>query len=598
MQVYNAPLDDMKFVLHELLGGELARQGVPPGDVGRELIDAVLAESARFVTGELLPLNASGDAEGCRLENGLVRTPAGFREAYKAYADAGWTASNAPVEYGGEGLPEPVGKMLEEMACAANLSFSLYPGLTRGAVEAISSHATDELKARYLPKLVSGEWTGSMCLTEAHCGTDLGLLRTRAVPAGDGTYRITGSKIFISAGEHDLAPNIIHLVLARLPDAPAGVKGISLFLLPKFLGADDGAPPRRNGVVCTSVEHKMGMRGSATAALSFDDATGWLIGEPNKGMQAMFTMMNNERLAVGIQGLGVAEAAYQSAVFYALDRQQGRGAAGRAGAPTGAAADPIIVHPDVRRMLMTMRATTEGCRALGAWVACGIEASRAAIDPVARQEADDFVALMTPVVKALFTDLASEAANLAVQVYGGHGYIRDHGVEQYVRDARICQIYEGTNGIQALDLVGRKLTKDGGRLLRTFFDPIGAFIEAHRDDAGIGELVSGLGHAFDALQKATSHIVATMKEDSEDAISGATDYLRLFGMVGLGYMFCRSAQVAATRGSEDFYADKLVTARFFMERMLPPAAALAAVITAGKGSMMAIEHARFLRVAA
>lgn len=595
MQTYQAPLRDMKFVLHELLEGELARRSVPEGEVGPELVDAVLEEAAKFMTDTLLPLNASGDEEGCRIENGVVRTPAGFRDAYKAYVEAGWPASGAPEEYGGQGLPETVGKMIEEMACATNLSFSLYPGLTRGAVESLLSHASDELKQRYLPKMISGEWSGSMCLTEAHCGTDLGLLRTRAVPAGDGTYRVTGSKIFISAGEHDLTENIIHLVLAKLPDAPPGVKGISLFLVPKFLPTEDGRPGQRNGVVCTSIEHKMGLKASATAQLSFDDAVGWLVGVPHKGLAAMFTMMNNERLGVGIQGLGVAEAAYQAAVAYALDRVQGRSLGKKAAAPT--TADPIIVHPDVRRMLMTMRATTEGCRALGAWVACGIEATHKATDPQAKKEAEDFVALMTPVVKALFTDLGSEAANLGVQVYGGHGYIRDHGVEQYVRDARICQIYEGTNGIQALDLVGRKLGEGNGRLLRTFFHPVSEFIAENREHPAIGKLVQGLERAFGALQKATGYIVMTGQRDPEGAVAGATEYLRLFGMVGLGFMLCRSALIASAKAQDPFYKDKLATTRFFIEHFLPPAAALVYSITAGKESMMAIEGEHFLRAA-
>ena len=369
MQTYQAPIRDMRFVIHELLGDETARRGVPSSEFTPELVDTVLEEAGKFLSATLLPINASGDEEGCRLENGVVRTPRRFREAYQAYCEAGWAGSSCDPRYGGQGMPETVGKMLEEMTSAVNLSFGLYPGLTRGAYESILGFGSDEIKDLYLPKMVSGEWSGTMCLTEAHCGTDLGLLRTRAVPSGDGTYRITGSKIFISAGEHDLTENIIHLVLARLPDAPAGIKGISMFLVPKFLPNADGSKGQRNGLVCTSIEHKMGLRASATAQMSFDDAKGWLIGAPHRGMQAMFVMMNNERLAVGNQGLGVAEAAYQSSVAYARDRLQGRSLGKSGHAP--AAADPIIVHPDVRRMLMTMRATTEGCRALGTWVAGG-----------------------------------------------------------------------------------------------------------------------------------------------------------------------------------------------------------------------------------
>ncbi len=593
MQTYQTPLRDMRFVLHELLGGETARRGVPASEFTPELVDTVLQEAGRFLSETLLPLNATGDEEGCRLENGVVRTPKGFQAAYKAYCEAGWAASACDPKYGGQGMPETIGKMLEEMTSAVNLSFGLYPGLTRGAYEAILGHGSEEIKDLYLPKMVSGEWTGTMCLTEAHCGTDLGLLRTRAVPSDDGSYRITGSKIFISAGEHDLSENIVHLVLARLPDAPAGIKGISMFLVPKFLPNPDGSKGQRNGLVCTSIEHKMGLKASATAQMSFDDAKGWLVGVPNKGMQAMFVMMNNERLAVGNQGLGVAEAAYQSAVAYARDRLQGRSLGKSGNAPT--AADPIIVHPDVRQMLMTMRATTEGCRALGSWVACALEAARHSKDPEAKREAEDFLALMTPVIKALFTDLGSEAANLAVQVYGGHGYIRDHGVEQYVRDARIAQIYEGTNGIQALDLVGRKLGEGYGRLLRTFFHPVSEFIEANKAHPKIGRMVVGLERAFGALQKATGHIVTVGQSDPEDAVSGATDYLRLLGTVGLGFMWCRSALIASEHEAEPFYRDKLATARFFSERILPQSFALMQAVLAGKESMMAIDEASFVR---
>ncbi len=593
MQTYQAPLRDMQFVLHELLGDETARRGVPAGEFTPELVDTVLAEAGRFLTETLLPINASGDEEGCRLENGVVRTPKGFREAYDAYRQSGWAGSSCDPAYGGQGMPQTVGKMLEEMTSAVNLSFGLYPGLTRGACEAIIRSATGEIKQLYLPKMVSGEWSGTMCLTESQCGTDLGLIRTKAVPSDDGSYRITGSKIFISAGEHDLTENIVHLVLARLPDAPAGIKGISMFLVPKFLPNPDGSKGQRNGLVCTSIEHKMGLRASATAQMSFDDATGWLIGTPHKGMQAMFVMMNNERLAVGNQGLGVAEASYQSAVAYARDRLQGRSLSKSGHLPT--AAQPIIVHPDVRRMLMTMRATTEGCRALGTWVACALEAAEKSVDPDARREAEDFLALMTPVIKALFTDLGSEAANLAIQVYGGHGYIRDHGVEQYVRDARIAQIYEGTNGIQALDLVGRKLAEGHGRLLRTFFHPVSAFVEANKAHPKIGAMVVALERAFGALQKATVHTMTVGQADPEDAVSGATDYLRLLGTVGLGYMWCRAALIASEHEGETFYRDKLATARFFCERILPQSFALMQAVLAGKESMMALDEASFAR---
>lgn len=604
MQVYKAPLRDMRFVLHEL--HDSAALASLPGceEFGQELIDSVLEEAARIAHEVLLPINASGDEEGCHYENGVVRTPEGFREAYAIFRDGGWTAIACDPAYGGQGLPESVNKLIEEMICAANLSFSLYPGLSYGAYRALHQHGTEELKQRYLAKLVDGTWSGTMCLTEAHCGSDLGMLRTRAVPQPDGSYRISGSKIFISSGEHDLTENIVHFVLARLPDAPAGTKGISLFLVPKFLPSDDGRPGARNGVICTAIEHKMGIKASATCQLTFEDAAGWLIGEANQGMRAMFTMMNTERLSVGLQGLGVAEAAYQGAAVYAKERLQGRALNG-AKSP-GQPADPIIVHPDVRRMLMTIRANVEGCRALGGWVARSLDVAERSADPAAREEAENFIALMTPVVKALFTDLAFESANLAVQIYGGHGYIRDHGIEQYVRDARIPMIYEGTNGIQAMDLVGRKLGAHTGRYLRTFFHPVSGFIEANRDDAAIGPLVKPLEKAFGALQLATAQIAQSGLRDPEEAGAAASEYLRLFGLVALGFMWARTAQLAAGKlpqangdagpgsgSGAGFYRAKLATAQFFMERILPQAGALYGAIKAGKGAMMALDEAAF-----
>ena len=596
MQIYKAPLRDMQFVIHEL--HDSASITSLPGleEVTPDLIDTILEEAGKFASGVLLPINASGDEEGCTYENGVVRTPAGFKDAYDQFRAGGWTAIAAVPEYGGQGLPEVVNKQVEEMLSACNTSFGLYPGLTHGAYQAILDHASDALKQQYLPKMVDGTWSGTMCLTEAHCGTDLGMLRTKAVPQPDGSYQLTGSKIFISAGEHDLTENIIHLVLARLPDAPAGVKGISLFLVPKFLPDPDGGPGARNGVVCTSIEHKMGIKASATCQMSFDDATGWLVGEPHRGMKAMFTMMNSERLSVGIQGLGAAEASYQGAVFYAKDRIQGRSLTG-AKAP-GQAADPIIVHPDVRRMLMTMRAYTEGCRALGGWVARQLDDVARIPDPAARRDAEDFTALMTPLVKALFSDLGFEMASLGMQVYGGHGYVRDHGMEQYVRDARISMIYEGTNGVQAMDLVGRKMPANMGRSLRSFFHPVSEFIEANRDDPALGTMVKALERGFGALQLATGYVAQAGLRDPEEIGAAAVDYLRLFGLVALGFMWARTAQVSVralptANGDARFYEAKLVTARFFMERILPQAGALYLGIKAGKGSMMALEEAMF-----
>nr|WP_321984075.1 acyl-CoA dehydrogenase C-terminal domain-containing protein [uncultured Lichenicoccus sp.] len=596
MQTYDAPLRDMRFNLYELHGLEALTALPAFADLNEATVDSVLEEAAKIATEVLLPLNASGDIEGCVAENGVVRTPKGFREAYAIFRDGGWSSVAGDPEYGGQGLPESVNTLVQEMICASNLSFSLYPGLTHGAVKALAAHGSEDLKSLYLPKMIEGVWSGTMCLTEAHCGTDLGLLRTRAVPDGEGSYILDGAKIFISAGEHDLTENIVHLVLARLPDAPAGIKGISLFLVPKFLPRADGTPGERNGVTCTGIEHKMGLKASATCQIAFDDAKGWLVGLPHKGMQGMFTMMNEERLGVGIQGLGIASAAYQSAVAYAKDRLQGRSLAG-AKRPD-LAADPIIVHPDVRRMLMTMRTSAEGCRAVGTWVAQAVDLSRHADTEAARAAAADFVALMTPVVKALFTDLGFEAASLGVQVYGGHGYIREHGVEQYVRDARIAMLYEGTNGIQALDLVGRKMPAHMGRSLRYLFHPVSEFIAANRKDAAIGGMVEHLERAFGALQLATGQIAQSGLKDPEEAGAAATDYLRLLGLVAMGYMFVRSAAIAHAKVADagpdaGFYRGKLASAQFFIDRILPQATALFLAIKSGKQSTMALEDAAF-----
>src|ERR1700761_6947417 len=596
MQTYKAPLRDMRFVLHELHDSAALTQLNGLQDVTPELMDSILEEAAKLAEEVLLPLNASGDEQGCVLENGIVRTPKGFREAYDAFRQGGWTALSADPRYGGQGLPESLNKLVEEMSCSANLAFGLYPGLTHGACQAIASHATDDLKDAYLPKMVDGTWSGTMCLTEAHCGTDLGMLRTRAMPQDDGSYRVSGSKIFISAGEHDLTENIIHLVLARLPDAPKGTRGISLFLVPKFLPTTDGRPGARNGVVCTALEHKMGIKASATCQLTFDDAIGWLVGAPNKGLNCMFIMMNSERLSVGIQGLGAAETSYQSAVAYARERIQGRSLSGAKASDQ--AADPIIVHPDVRRMLLTIRAYTEGCRALGGWVARELDEMERSDDPDARKRAEDFTALMTPIVKALFTDLGFEATNIGMQVYGGHGYIRGNGMEQLVRDARISMIYEGTNGVQALDLVGRKLPQGAGRMLRTFFHPVSNFLEQQSDHPQLSEMVRGFGKAFAALQLATAQVASKGMVDPEEAGAAATEYLRLFGLVALGFMWARSAiiaveKMASANADANFYKAKLTTARFYMERILPQVAGLLTAIKAGKAAMMEMPEAAF-----
>ncbi len=596
MQVYDAPLRDMRFALNELFDDDGFGNLPAHEEFTPDLVDAVLDEAAKLCRDVLAPINASGDIEGCVLENGVVRTPSGFKEAYAQFRDGGWCALANDPKWGGQGLPETVNKLVEEMICAANVSFSLYPGLTHGGTTAIEGHASEDLKQRFLPNMVSGTWSGTMCLTESHCGTDLGLLRTKAVPQDDGSYKITGNKIFISAGDHDLTENVIHLVLARLPDAPKGVKGISLFIVPKYQIKDDGLIGPSNGVACTGLEHKMGLKASATCQMSFDDAIGWIVGEPNKGLAAMFTMMNTERVSVGVQGLGIGTAAYQAAVAYAKDRLQGRALSGPK--RPDLEADPIIVHPDVRKMLMTMRANTEGCRMLSVWIARALDAEKHSPEPEIRQRAEDLTALMTPVVKALITDLGHETAHLAMQTYGGHGYIREHGVEQYARDARIAMIYEGTNGVQALDLVGRKLPAHAGRYLRAFFHPVDNFIQAHKTVPGMEKMIESLEKAFGALQLATATIAQKGMADPEEAGAASTDYLRLLGLVAIAYLYAKAAKVAGMNkmmgnDSDGFYAAKLVTVRFFYERILPQVGGLLVAIKAGKASMMDLPEDAF-----
>lgn len=596
MPIYKAPLEDVRFVLDEIVG--LDKLSALPGyeDATPELVGQVLEEGAKLCEEVLFPLNQSGDGEGCHFENGEVRTPKGFKEAYDTYIAAGWQGLACDPAYGGQGLPKLVNIMLEEFICSANLSFGMYPGLSLGAYNALAMYGSDELKQRFLPKLVDGTWSGTMCLTEPHCGTDLGIIRTKAVPDGEGAYKITGTKIFISAGEHDLTENILHLVLARLPDAPAGTRGISLFLVPKFMPNADGTPGARNGVACGSIEHKMGIKASSTCVMNFEDATGWLVGEPHKGMRAMFVMMNAARLAVGIQGLGLAEVSYQNAVNYARERLQGRSLSG-VKAPDKPA-DPIIVHPDVRKNLLTARAYGEGARALGALVAYHLDVAEKHPDARTRRDADEFVQLMTPIVKALFTDIGFESANIAVQVHGGHGFIWETGVEQYVRDARICQIYEGTNGIQALDLVGRKLPQDMGRLLRHFFHPVGRDIEAAMEKDELGEFVMPLAKAFAKLQQATALIAQKGLKDPEEAGAAASDYLRLFGLVALGWSWLTmvekaQAKLEAGEGNAAFYEAKVKTARFYMTKLLPQTNSLFITIAAGAKPLMELEEAAF-----
>ncbi|MCA0377152.1 MAG: acyl-CoA dehydrogenase C-terminal domain-containing protein [Gemmatimonadetes bacterium] len=596
MPSFKAPLDDIRYLLHEV--HDIGQLAALPGyeDATPEMIDEVLKGGASFCEDVLFPLNQSGDAEGVHLEQGAVRTPAGFKEAYARYAADGWTAVSADARYGGQGLPEMVRFVMEEMLCSANLSFSMYPGLSHGAYSALMSHGSDELKDRFLPKLIDGTWGGTMCLTEAHAGTDLGILRTRAEPAGDGAYRITGQKIFISAGEHDLTENIVHLVLAKLPDAPAGTKGISLFLVPKYLPTEEGTPGTRNGVTCGSVEHKMGIKASATCVLDFDNAMGWMVGEPHKGMRAMFVMMNGARLAVGLQGLGLSEVAYQNALAYAKERLQGRALTGPKN-PDGPA-DPILVHADVRKGLLRIKALNEGMRALAYWVGIQIDVAHKHPDATVREAADDMVALMTPVIKAFLTDKGFDNTNIALQTLGGHGYIKEYGLEQYVRDARIAQIYEGTNAVQALDLVGRKLPMEGGRLVRRFFERVKADVDTAAAIDDLADFAKALGASLYQLQKATMLLAERGFANPDEVGAAATEYLHLMGYVAVGWQWLRMATVsrqhlADGHGDRRFHEAKLKTARFYFTRLLPEAGTLLTAIQAGAGAIMALDASEF-----
>jgi butyryl-CoA dehydrogenase len=589
MPHYTAPLRDHLFCLYELLDFQSHARLPPFQSFSRDVIEAVLEQSARFATQVLQPLNRSADEEGVHFANGAVTTPQGFRAAYAQLVEGGWPALTASPDHGGQGMSHMVNFLFEEMMNGACLSFGLFPGLTRGAYVAIAQHGSAAQKALYAPRLASGEWAGSMCLTEAHCGTDLGLLKTQAVAKGDGSYALTGSKIFISAGEHDLTPNIIYLVLARLPDAPKGSKGISLFLVPKVLVTEDGSLAARNRVSCGSVEHKMGIHGCPTCVMHFDGATGWLMGEPHQGLKAMFSMMNTERIAVGIHGLAIAEASYQNAVAYARDRLQGRAPAGPR--DPSKPADPIIVHPDVRRMLMQQRALTEGCRMLALWTAQALDVSEHHPDPAARKSADDIVALMTPVVKAFLTDCGSEVANLGIQLLGGHGFIRTNGQEQYVRDVRITQIYEGTNGIQSADLLSRKILHLG--LFDCFAAPVSGFVKANEADAVMADFVNPLSAAFDHLEDATQLLMERARRNPDEQGAAAVDYMRLFALTALAYLYARAAEVSLPRSNEDFYRAKLATARFYMQRILPETASLHAKIVAGAAPVMELDEAMF-----
>ena len=594
MPDYQPPLRDMMFLYNEVLHGQYLQTLPGFEEVDAETVEAILEEAGKFCVQELLPINRSGDESGCQWDEGRVTTPEGFKQAYQVFIESGWGALAMDPKYGGQGLPKTLHLMVDEMMCASNMAFSLYPGLTNGAYAALMSYASDEIKQRFVPKMAEGSWAATMCLTEPHCGTDLGLLRTRAIAQEDGSYHLTGSKMFITAGEHDLSENILHLVLAKTPDAPAGVKGISLFIVPKINIDDAGNLGEANGVSCGSIEHKMGIKASATCVMNFDNAKGYLVGELNKGMRAMFKMMNIERVAVGVQGIGIGEAAYQGAVAYAKERLQGRALSGAK--HPDQPADPLTVHPDIRRMLLTIRANTEGSRALAVWLGMLLDKSAREPDPGSQQQAEDLVALLTPIAKAYMTDLGFESAVLGQQVFGGHGYIRENRMEQLVRDARIAQIYEGTNGVQAMDLVGRKLMAENGRYFNTYLEIVAGFITENETNEALAEFIHPLNTAFTHLQECSSWLAKAAGSNVEEVGAAAYDYLRLMGLVTLALLWTQMAQTAlsASEQSDDpFYKTKLKTARFFMQRLLPQTASLKIAIQSGADLMMGFEDEEF-----
>ena len=597
MPSYRAPVESTFFILNDVL--DFQRYNNLPGfsDASADVVQAILAEGGKLAETTLFPINHSGDREGCiRNADGTVKTPQGFKAAYDLYCQGGWLGLAAPEQYGGQGLPYLLHTAVAEYMSSANMALMLYPGLTQGAITALLAHGSDEQKETYLPKMIEGLWSGTMNLTEPHCGTDLGLLRTSATPQPDGSYKLSGQKIFISAGEHDLAENIIHLVLARADGAPEGVKGISLFIVPKFLLDEQGEASERNAVFCGSIEEKMGIHGSATCVMNYDGATGYLLGEKHKGLRAMFTMMNEARLGVALQGLSLAETAYQNAAIYAQQRLQGRALSG-AKEPEKPA-DPIIVHPDIRRNLMNIRAYTEAGRALLLWVALHVDIAHRSADRAESEAASDLVGLLTPVLKGVLTDKGFEHAVMAQQVFGGHGYIEEHGMSQYVRDARIAMIYEGANGIQALDLVGRKLALNGGRAVTAFFNEVGEFCEENRANEDLTFYTKHLKKGLNDLQAATMWLMENAIAKPDHAGAASYDYMHLFGLVALGLMWGRmakAAQAGLKAGSADteFLEAKLVVARYYFERIMPESSAHLARIQSGADSMMALDATAF-----
>jgi alkylation response protein AidB-like acyl-CoA dehydrogenase len=574
MASYTAPLREIEFVLKDVLNvGQLA--SLPAfAEATPDTLIGLIEEAAKLVQEEIAPLNAKGDQQGCKWNNGEVTVPDGMPEAYKLYWQAGWVGLCNPTEYGGQGLPYTLAKVVDELVCSGNVAFALYPGLTAGCFEAINANASDELKNIYLPKLGTGEWTGTMCMTEPQAGSDLASVKTKATPNGDGSYSLEGGKIFITSGEHTMADNIIHFTLARLPDSPPGIKGLSTFVVPKFLVKPDGSPGERNKVHCVSIEHKMGIHGSCTCSLQFEGARGWMVGAPNTGIQNMFVMMNLARILVGFQGLGQCELATQNAIAYAKERKQGKAFNGGA---------TIVDHPDVRRMLLSMKATTEGARVMAYETAMYVDLAHHHPDAAVREEAQDWVELNTPLVKAFCTDSAFELGSTAIQVYGGHGFIREHGIEQIVRDSKILCLYEGTNGIQAMDLVRRKLMLNNGRLPQRFFAKVRAEGTA---DAPCGFIAKPLREAVDELEKTTQWLQESYKTNPEDAGFGAVDFLRAFSLTYLGYNWLRMAKAASASGDEAFKRSKLATAQFFASRMLPQVRSLCANVRSPAADLM------------
>ena len=593
MPRYTAPTKDMQFVLHDLL--KVSESTIPGYDeLEADFTSAVLEEASKLTSEVLAPLNVTGDKEGCRLENGVVYTPAGFKDAFAKVKEGGWTGLDMPEQYGGQNMPVVLGSAVGELFSGSNMAFTMYQGLTHGAASAILAHGTEAQKDKWLPNMVSCEWTGTMNLTEPHCGTDLGLMRTKAEPQADGSYKITGQKIFISSGEHDMADNIVHLVLAKITDGPEGIKGVSLFIVPKVMVNEDGSLGERNGATVGSIEEKMGIHGNSTCVMNYDNATGYLLGDEHKGMRAMFTMMNEARLGVGMQGLSQAEAAYQNALDYANDRLQGRAVTGVQN-PDGPA-DPLIVHPDIRRSLMEQKSFVEGARAFILWGATMIDAAHRADD----KDADGLVSLLTPVIKGFLTDVGYDMTVKAQQIYGGHGYIEEWGMSQFTRDARIAMIYEGANGVQALDLVGRKLAQDGGKHVMAFFEMVKTFIKdnAGQDEAYDKDFIEPLKAASKDLQAAGMYFMQNGMSNPNHALAGSNDFMHMFGHVCLGLMWARMGKVSSdtlAAGTDDatFYETKLATGRFYMARQLPATALHLTRIQSGSDTVMALDAANF-----